>query len=191
MEIVGTAEIKPQFELECHCCTSTEDVHICELDNCDYPLCSTCKEKALKLEHKCPGCRRSVVVDINDDSDSDIDTDSDSDDELEHDLNRMNRKCKCSDENVDTIVHILQDFIFSTGMLIVGTGIIFILLMMGRLVSIIFHIGPADFWCLSLGEHAFGFFIGYSILGFLLGFLIVCCGGGLLFECLCKDSDDY
>ena len=82
MEIVGTAEIKPQFELECHCCTSTEDVHICELDNCDYPLCSTCKEKALKLEHKCPGCRRSVVVDINDDSDSDIDTDSDSDDEF-------------------------------------------------------------------------------------------------------------
>ena len=51
MEIVGTAEIKPQFKIECHCCTSTEDVHICELDNCDYPLCSTCKEKALKLEH--------------------------------------------------------------------------------------------------------------------------------------------
>ena len=87
MEIVGTAEIKPQFEFECHCCTSTEDVHICELDNCDYPLSSTCKDKALKLEHKCPGCRRSVAVDINDDSDSD------SDDELEPDIDFINASC--------------------------------------------------------------------------------------------------
>lgn len=36
-------EIRPQFE--CHC--------------------STCKEKTLKLEHKCPGCRRNIIVDIN------------------------------------------------------------------------------------------------------------------------------
>ena len=185
MEIVGTAEIKPQFEFECHCCTSTEDVHICELDNCDYPLCSTCKERALKLEHKCPGCRRSVAVDINDDSDSD------SDDELEPDLVFINRKCKCSDQNIDIIIRFLQDFIFTMVVLIVGTGVLIIVLMMGRLVSVIFHIGPLDFWCLSLGEYAWGFFIGYGLIGLLLGFVIVCCGGGLLFECLCKDSDDY
>ena len=59
MEIVETKQ-----QIECHCCTSEEDVHICELDNCDYPLCSTCKEKALKLEHKCPGCRRELVIDV-------------------------------------------------------------------------------------------------------------------------------
>ena len=88
MEIVETKQ-----QIECHCCTSKEDIHICELDNCDYPLCSTCKEKALKLEHKCPGCRRSVVIDINEDSDSD------SDDDLEPDLNRMNRECKCNKES--------------------------------------------------------------------------------------------
>tara|TARA_B100001175_G_C19366634_1_gene569745 strand:- start:47 stop:592 length:546 start_codon:yes stop_codon:yes gene_type:complete len=181
MEIVGTAEIKPQFELECHCCTSTEDVHICELDNCDYPLCSTCKEKALKLEHKCPGCRRSIIIDISD-------TDSDSDDDSEPDLDR---KCKCSDHNIDTIFRFLQDFIFSVGLLIVGTGVFAILLMMGRLVSTIFKIGPSDYWCLSLGEYAWGFFIGYGILGFLLGFLIICCGGGLLFKCLCSEEDGY
>ena len=185
MEIVGTAEIKPQFELECHCCTSTEDVHICELDNCDYPLCSTCKDKALKLEHKCPGCRRSVAVDINDDSDSD------SDDELEPDLIFINRKCKCSDQNIDIIIRFLQDLIFTMVVLIVGTGVIIIVLMMGRLVSIIFQIGPLDFWCLSLGEYAWGFFIGYGLIGLLLGFVIIFCGGGLLFECLCKDRDDY
>jgi hypothetical protein len=183
MEIVGTAEIKPQFELECHCCTSTEDVHICELDNCDYPLCSTCKEKALKLEHKCPGCRRSIIIDI-----SDTDTDSDSEDDSEPDLDR---KCKCSDHNIDTIFRFLQDFIFSVGLLIVGTGVFAILLMMGRLVSTIFKIGPSDYWCLSLGEYAWGFFIGYGILGFLLGFLIICCGGGLLFKCLCSEEDGY
>ena len=181
MEIVGTAEIKPQFELECHCCTSTEDVHICELDNCDYPLCSTCKEKALKLEHKCPGCRRKIIIDI-----SDSDTDSDSDDDLEPD-----RQCKCTDQNIDTIFRFLQDFIFSVGLLIVGTGVFVILLMLGRLVSTIFKIGPRDYWCLSLGEYAWGFFIGYGILGFLLGFLIICCGGGLLFKCLCNEEDGY
>ena len=181
MEIVGTAEIKPQFELECHCCTSTEDVHICELDNCDYPLCSTCKEKALKLEHKCPGCRRSIIIDISD-------TDSDSEDDSEPDLDR---KCKCSDHNIDTIFRFLQDFIFSVGLLIVGTGVFAILLMMGRLVSTIFKIGPSDYWCLSLGEYSWGFFIGYGILGFLLGFLIICCGGGLLFKCLCSEEDGY
>lgn len=181
MEIVGTAEIKPQFKIECHCCTSTEDVHICELDNCDYPLCSTCKEKALKLEHKCPGCRRSIIIDISD-------TDSDSDDDSEPDLDR---KCKCSDHNIDTIFRFLQDFIFSVGLLIVGTGVFAILLMMGRLVSTIFKIGPSDYWCLSLGEYAWGFFIGYGILGFLLGFLIICCGGGLLFKCLCSEEDGY
>ena len=187
MEIVRTAEIKPQFNLECHCCTSTEDVHICELDNCDYPLCSTCKEKALKLEHKCPGCRRSVAVDINDDTDSDYD----SDDELEPDLDFINRKCKCSDQNIDIIIRFLQDFIFSMGVLIAGTVVFFILLMMGRLVSVIFKIGPMDYWCLSLGQDAWGFFIGYGLLGGILGFFIICCAGGLLFECLCKDSDDY
>ena len=63
--------------------------------------------------------------------------------------------------------------------------------MMGRLVSTIFKIGPSDYWCLSLGEYAWGFFIGYGILGFLLGFLIICCGGGLLFKCLCSEEDGY
>ena len=106
MEIVA---IIPQLELECHCCTSTEDVHICELDNCDYPLCSTCKEKALKLEHKCPGCRRSVVVDINNDSDTDTDTDSDSDDDSESDLNRMNRKCRCNKERTENCLIFLYN----------------------------------------------------------------------------------
>ena len=77
------------------------------------------------------------------------------------------------------------------GVLIVGIVVFFILLMMGRLVSVIFQIGPRDYWCLSLGQDAWGFFIGYGLLGATLGFFIVCCGGGLLFECLCKDSDDY
>ena len=173
MEIVET-----QQQIQCHCCTSEEDVHICELDNCDYPLCSTCKEKALKLEHKCPGCRRSVIVNINDDSD----------DDLEPDLDNINRKC--SNETIENCITFLYNWIMAVSILIIGTGILFILLMLGRLVSIIFLIGPIDFWCYSLGEHAFGYFIGYGLLGAILGFFIICCGGGLIFECVCKDTDD-
>ena len=37
MEILET-----KGQLECHCCCSSNDVFICELDNCEYPLCSTC-----------------------------------------------------------------------------------------------------------------------------------------------------
>ena len=191
MEIVGTAEIKPQFKIECHCCTSTEDVHICELDNCDYPLCSTCKEKALKLEHKCPGCRRSVVVDINDDSDTDTDTDTDSDDDSEPDLNRMNRECKCNKERTENCLIFLYNWIAIIFALFIGICILFILIMIGRLVSVIFVIGPRDYWCHSMGEHAFGWFIAYGLLGGILGFFIICCAGGLLFECLCKEDDGY
>ena len=169
---------------ECHCCTSNEDVHICELDNCKYPLCSTCKEKALKLEHKCPGCRR-VVIDISDDSDTD--------DELEPDLNHINRKCKCScDEQChDKVFNYVYHFIMSMFTLMITTVIIFIALLIGRIVTQIFHMGPYDFWCYSTGEHFIVFFIAWGLLGFVIGFFIICCGGGLLWECLCKDSQDY
>jgi len=49
MKIKEIKEIKPP-QLECHCCTRR--CFLCELDNCEYPLCSTCKEKVLKIEHK-------------------------------------------------------------------------------------------------------------------------------------------
>jgi len=179
MEIV---EIRPQ--VECHCCTSGEDVHICELDKCEYPLCSTCKEKALKLEHKCPGCRR-VVIDISDDSDTD--------DELEHDLNHINRKCKCRkcscDEQChDKIFNYVYHFIMSMFTLMIVTVIFFLALLIGRIVTQIFHMGPYDFWCYSTGEHFIVFFIAWGLLGFVIGFFIICCGGGLLWECLCRDE---
>ena len=184
MEIVETKQ-----QIECHCCTSEEDVHICELDNCDYPLCSTCKEKALKLEHKCPGCRRSVVVDINDDSDSDTDTDSD--DDSEPDLNRMNRECKCNKEITENCIIFFYNWIMIITCLIVGICILFILIMIGRVVSVMFLIGPNDYWCNTMGEHSFGWFIAYGLLGGILGFFIICCGSGLLYECFCKEDEGY
>jgi len=195
MEIVA---VIPQLELECHCCTSSQDVVVCELDKCEYPLCSTCKEKALKIEHKCPGCRR-VVIDISDDSDPD--SDSDSDDELEPDLNHINRKCKCRkckcrkcscDEQChDKVFNYTYRFIMSMFTLMIVTVIFFIGCLVGRIVSQMFLIGPRDFWCYSMGEHFFLFFIGYGLIGFVIGFFIICCGGGLLFECLCKEDDGY
>ena len=45
----------------------------------------------------------------------------------------------------------------------------------GRLITQMFEIGPYDFWCYSTGEHHFGFFIGWGLLGFIIGFFIICC----------------
>ena len=37
----------------------------------------------------------------------------------------------------------------------IATSVIsLLLLIVGRLVTIIFYIGPTDFWCHSLGEHS-------------------------------------
>jgi len=176
------ATIIPQLELECHCCTSSQDVVVCKLDKCEYPLCSTCKEKALKLEHKCPGCRR-VVIDISDDSDTD--------DELEPDLNHINRKCRkcsCDERCHDKVFNYTFHFIMSMFTLMIATVIFFLALVIGRIVTQIFHMGPYDFWCYSTGEHFIVFFIAWGLLGFVIGFFIVCCGGGFLWECMCKDE---
>ena len=175
MEIIETKQ-----QIQCHCCTSEEDVHICELDNCDYPLCSTCKEKALKLEHKCPGCRRELVIDVKIIDEL----------HLEPDLENLNnRKCiNCSKETKDAVVWYLYTYIMAAVAIIATAVISLLLLMIGRLVTIIFYIGPRDFWCYSLGEHAFGWFIGYGLLGGVLGFLILCCGAGLVNECCCRED---
>ena len=175
MEIVETKQ-----QIQCHCCTSEEDVHICELDNCDYPLCSTCKEKALKLEHKCPGCRRELVIDVKIIDEL----------HLEPDLENLNnRKCiNCSQETKDTIVWYLYTYIITAVLIIACSLLALLALMAGRLVTIIFFIGPVDFWCQSLGGDAFGWFIAYGLLGDVIGFFILCCGAGLIHDCCCRED---
>ena len=175
MEIVETKQ-----QIQCHCCTSEEDVHICELDNCDYPLCSTCKEKALKLEHKCPGCRRELVIDVKIIDEL----------HLEPDLENLNnRKCiNCSQETKDTIVWYLYTYIITAVLIIACSLLALLALMAGRLVTIIFYIGPVDFWCQSLGGDAFGWFIAYGLLGDVIGFFILCCGAGLIHDCCCRED---
>jgi len=177
MEIVETKQ-----QIECHCCTTKEDVHICELDNCDYPLCSTCKEKALKLEHKCPGCRREIVIDIKIMDEL----------HLEPDLENLNnRKCiNCSQEIKDTVVWYLYTYIMAV-VAIIGMSVISLLMVMaGRLVTIIFTIGPRDFWCHSMGADAFGWFIAYGLLGDVIGFFILCCSAGLINDCCFREDNN-
>ena len=175
MEIVETKQ-----QIQCHCCTSEEDVHICELDNCDYPLCSTCKEKALKLEHKCPGCRRELVIDVKIIDEL----------HLEPDLENLNnRKCiNCSQETKDAVVWYLYTYIITAVLIIACSLLALLALMAGRLVTIIFYIGPVDFWCQSLGGDAFGWFIAYGLLGDVIGFFILCCGAGLIHDCCCRED---
>ena len=175
MEIVETKQ-----QIQCHCCTSEEDVHICELDNCDYPLCSTCKEKALKLEHKCPGCRRELVINVKIIDEL----------HLEPDLENLNnRKCiNCSQETKDAVVWYLYTYIITAVLIIACSLLALLALMAGRLVTIIFFIGPVDFWCQSLGGDAFGWFIAYGLLGDVIGFFILCCGAGLIHDCCCRED---
>lgn len=175
MEIVETKQ-----QIQCHCCTSEEDVHICELDNCDYPLCSTCKEKALKLEHKCPGCRRELVINVKIIDEL----------HLEPDLENLNnRKCiNCSQETKDAVVWYLYTYIITAVLIIACSLLALLALMAGRLVTIIFYIGPVDFWCQSLGGDAFGWFIAYGLLGDVIGFFILCCGAGLIHDCCCRED---
>ena len=174
-------EAVKKVQLECHCCTTTEDVYVCELDNCDYPLCSTCKEKALKLEPKCPGCRRSITIDI--EEDFELETDE---------IEQESIVCKqiCSRQLKDKIINYI--YYYSMLMLLISAIIIVttIVVLAGRMVTMVFKIGPNDYWCETLGEHHFGHFVGYGILGAILGFFIICCGGGLIYECICGRDDD-
>lgn len=172
-------------QLECHCCTSNEDVHICELDNCDYPLCSTCKEKALKIEHKCPSCRRNVIVNIENDPDTD------SHEELEFDYRNSNNCINCNREFTDRISNIIYYYSTTVLLLCFVITIVIIVILAGRMVTMIFQIGPNDFWCLTLGKHHFGYFIGFGIIGALIGFCIIICVGGVLNDCLCREDNDY
>ena len=173
MELV---EVKQN--LECHCCISNEGVSVCELDNCEYPLCSTCKDKALKLEHKCPGCRRNVIVDINEL-------------ELEPDIEYMMVQRKCNENCYEKIFMCLYSFIMGIATILASTCIFFMICVIGRLITQMFEIGPYDFWCYSTGEYHFGFFIGWGLLGFIIGFFIACCSWGALYTCCCSDDNGY
>jgi hypothetical protein len=59
--------------LICHCCTTNENVKSCELEKCDYPMCSECRKKVLENNTKCPGCRREIKYNIINDTISDED----------------------------------------------------------------------------------------------------------------------
>ena len=43
-------------EIKCNCCLTNENVEICKLENCDYPLCVKCFEKVPDI---CPKCRKN------------------------------------------------------------------------------------------------------------------------------------
>ena len=83
--------------------------------------------------------------------------------------------CKqiCSRQLKDKIINYI--YYYSMMMLLASaiTIITTIILLAGRMVTMIFKIGPNDYWCETLGEHHFGHFVGYGILGAILGFFII------------------
>jgi hypothetical protein len=68
--------------------------------------------------------------------------------------------------------------------IVIGTGFVFLSLLVGRIISIILTIGPSDFWCGSAGKYYIVEFITSALVGFLIGFVILCCVGGLLHKWL-------
>lgn len=60
--------LKTTVKHKCHCCTAEKDIELCELKNCDYALCLSCKQKIYKFDNKCPCCRRGIDITIYQDS---------------------------------------------------------------------------------------------------------------------------
>jgi len=101
---MSVATIHVEQPTECHCCTSDKEVEICTLENCNYPLCKNCKKKAYKIDNRCPGCRRHIVINIKpcevsfQDIIEEEETDSDSDSDSDMDV-RFFKKCNCKCPN--------------------------------------------------------------------------------------------
>jgi hypothetical protein len=57
-EIVIDIKDEVKKEKECNCCLTTENVIICPLEKCDYPICKKCLKKI--SGNLCPACRREI-----------------------------------------------------------------------------------------------------------------------------------
>jgi len=205
---MNVEEIIPE-EIICNCCLTNENVEICKLENCDYPLCNKCFEKVPDI---CPKCRRKIkeskVIEV------EIDLD-----ELEsiQEIYRERIFCRCccmwisiNDREEMESVHYICDcgkireywnafmdvmIQVSIAILIsaaVATGIAIIILL-GRLVTYLFQIGCYDYWCKMVNEntgeetYCLECFIGWGLLGAVMGFFILCLSAGV---CCGKSEDD-
>ena len=182
---ISSIKIKIEIEhnIRCNCCLEKEDIEICPLDNCDYPICIKCKKKIFKEQNKCPKCRRVISKKIikktfYEDTDDSFDSwdnyqfDDDDDDDDDDYSNCTQSFCKL-------IYKIFSNFCCFLKVLSIFIAFFvctFICLLIGRLVTTVFRLGPLDFFCLSTGVYALSQFLLYSFIGILIitGVLCMC-----------------
>jgi hypothetical protein len=129
---------KISSEHKCHCCIGEENIELCELEKCNYPLCATCKQKILDFDNKCPCCRREISISIDEKR-------LDSEDESEN-IGKCTVKILC-----------IQKFTFK---LISISILMSILLCLGRLFMIITNFGLSkNFWFTGFEKPVYLFFI--------------------------------
>ena len=195
-------------EIRCNCCLTNENVKICKLENCDYPLCKKCFNKVPNI---CPKCRRKIKEPVKEIELVEVDMD-----ELEYirevyrervfcrcccmwisinNEDRMHYICDCNKMReywnvfMDVMIQISIAMLIS---IVVALGIAIIILL-GRLITHLFQIGCYDYWCRMRNEktgketYCVECFIGWGLLGAVIGFFIICLSAGV---CCGKNEDD-
>jgi hypothetical protein len=157
---------KIAVEHKCHCCTTEKNIELCELEHCDYALCTSCKQKVFKKNNKCPCCRREITITIHQGSSGEDSSDEDSLDleTLTESIGKCEKKIFC-----------IFNFLYQITRFLV---LIFILLCLGRLFTIITKFGPSNnFWFTDFEKPILMFLI-FSTIGSVFIFFV-------FFLCLC------
>jgi len=163
-------------EIECHCCTSNKKVKQCSLENCDYPLCSSCKKKVYNLDTKCPNCRREII-DIESGSENNtIESDTIENETIENETIENEPAHREYPPRFPRIWDVLFILVCA-----------WISLLWGRYIwMILFTNYEVDFWCSELKLSAI-YFMGTGFLGFVL--FGICAVGGLSLINICCFGD--
>ena len=195
-------------EIKCNCCLTNENVEICKLENCDYPLCEKCFEKVPDI---CPKCRRKIKEPVKEIELVEIDLDELAEVQ-ELSGNGLYYVCCCVWITIDRedrmhyvwncreIRKYWKKFIKSITYICCGIAtlaicltILSILLLVGRLITHTLGIGCYDYWCSvkdndgNIVLYCISCLLGWAFLGILIGlcafFMIAAC-------CFGKHNDD-
>lgn len=194
-------------EIKCNCCLTNENVKTCKLENCDYPLCVKCFEKVPDI---CPKCRRKIKESVKEIELVEIDLD-----EIEQ-IGELSRDglyyvCCCLWITIDRedrmhyvwswremrkywkyFIKSITHICFGTAILLLFLSILTIILLIGRLITHMLHIGCSDYWCSIKDDngnvviYCFSCLLGWSFLGVLIGGCAIC----MLASCCFGKKDD-
>lgn len=174
-------------KISCDCCLTSINVKICKLEKCDYPLCNDCFDKVSSI---CPKCRRK----IKDDSVEKIIDIERLEIDLEYEeihIENTDKCCLCERIYSEKINKYFKNFLdiittisFGFIITILSLACIYVILLIGRLVTYFLRIGCYDYWCKLSNNETFcvSCFIGWSILGLTILILAVCFLAGICFS---------